>query len=440
MLAYQLRIAIKSLKRTPILSALLVAGIALGIAVSTAFVTAFTIVAGNPIPQKSDQLFHVQIDSWGPGEGDAWDDERPDEPPDQITWRDAQALLESDIPTHATAMFTGAFTVFPETKDERPFRAEVRLTRRDFFPMFDVPFQYGGPWSEEADRDAAPVVVLDDATNLKLFGGENSVGRRVRMEDREMTVVGVLAPWNPSPKFFDVTQGAYDEPEPLFAPLSLGPAMEIQTTGNTSNWKFYNAETYADFLEADVIFMQMWVQLDTPEQQRAFDELLTGYVAEQKQLGRLPRPDNHRLRPVMEWMAVEEVVPDSARTMLIVSLLFLVVCSVNLIGILLGKFLAHAPEVGVRRALGASKRSVFVQHLVECEVIALAGGLVGIVGSLGILVLVNRLLIGEGQSFSLNLPMVGVGILLALAAGLVAGVYPSWRICRVPAASYLKQQ
>jgi putative ABC transport system permease protein len=123
----------------------------------------------------------------------------------------------------------------------------------------------------------------------------------------------------------------------------------------------------------------------------------------------------------------------------VVSLLFLLVCSVNLIGILLGKFLARAPEVGVRRALGASRSSVFIQHLVECELLGLIGGALGLVLSVPVLALINRMLDNGGQ-FSLDLSMIGAGVGLSLVAGLVAGIYPAWRICRVAPAIHLKLQ
>ena len=99
---------------------------------------------------------------------------------------------------------------------------------------------------------------------------------------------------------------------------------------------------------------------------------------EQKKLGRFGRPLNNRLLDVMEWLKHQEVVPEEATGMLVISLLFLLVCAVNLIGILLGKFLARAPEVGVRRALGASRTSVFLQHIVECQLIGVIGGLFGL--------------------------------------------------------------
>jgi putative ABC transport system permease protein len=126
--------------------------------------------------------------------------------------------------------------------------------------------------------------------------------------------------------------------------------------------------------------------------------------------------------------------------MLVIAILFLAVCSVNLIGILLGKFLGRAPEVGVRRALGASKRSIFMQHLVECELIGLLGGAVGIGLSALALRLINGLFPDSAFDFALDLNMVGAGVLLSLVAGLVAGVYPAWRICRVAPATHLKLQ
>ena len=53
----------------------------------------------------------------------------------------------------------------------------ARVTYNDFFPMFDMPFEYGGPWGNDADQDAQQVTVLDQEMNEKLFGGTNSVGK-----------------------------------------------------------------------------------------------------------------------------------------------------------------------------------------------------------------------------------------------------------------------
>jgi putative ABC transport system permease protein len=439
MLVYHLRIAAKSLRRTPILSALLVAGIALGIAVSTAFVAAYHTMAKDPIPEKSGRLFYVTLDSWNPKR--PWDDDNPKDPPNQLTYRDAMALQASPVPTHKTAMFKSELTVFPEKRDQRPFRARTRVTFRDFFALFDTPFEYGGAWGPEADAGPQAVVVLDHKTNEKLFGGANSVGRRVRIEDRTFTVTGVLAPWRPKPAYYDPHNNSFQEAEEIYVPFRWAPVMEIISAGNTSGWKSWGNE-YADQLESEAIWIQYWVQLDDAKQKEAYQSWIDSYVREQKKAGRFERPLNNRLYSVPAFLDWMQVVPRSAKTMLVISLLFLVVSAVNLIGILLGKFLARSPEVGVRRALGASRRHVFLQHLLECELVALLGGVVGLIAALPLLHGIDRLnrSAEDPALFQIQLPVLAAGILLALVAGLIAGLYPAWRICRIPPAAHLKAQ
>lgn len=435
MLAYQIRLAWKSLRRNPVLSVLLVCAIGLGIAVSMTFVASYAFLSGNPIPNMSDRLFHVQVDGWNPQR--PYDDDNPAEPPDQLTYRDATNLLASTIPTRQTVNFKAELTVHPAREGIRPYREDVRLCRSDFFPMFELPFAHGGPWNRDEDA-GAQVVVLSATANQKLFGGENSVGRMLRLEDREFRVVGVLDRWRPLPKFYDTNNGPFDEPEEIYIPFGLTPQLRVFTSGNTSGWGNCGND-FEEFLQSECIWLQMWVQLDSASQRDEYFAWLGAYAGEQKKLGRFGRPVNNRLRDVMAWLRFIEVVPPEAKALLIISLLFLLVCAVNLIGILLGKFLARAPEVGVRRALGASRRWVFTQHIVECELVGLIGGLLGLALSLGGMRLIDHLF-DMPFGFTLNLPLFGIGLGLSLLAALIAGAYPAWRICRIEPALHLKTQ
>lgn len=437
MLAYQIRNALRSLKRNPMLSLLLVAGIGLGIAVSTAFITTYYLMAGDPIPHKSDRLFYVEMDSWNPER--PYDDEHPDRPPIQMTYRDAMGIMASDIPTRQSATFRAALTVQPDSDSEKPYRENVRMCFNDFFAMFEVPFRFGGPWSAAADASAEFVAVIDAETNRKLFGDENSVGRSLRIENETYTVVGVLDRWRPQVKFYDPNNFPFEKPEAIYLPFKLVEPLEIDSAGNDSNWKFYDGNEFSDYLQSESVWLQMWVELEGRQQVEEYQDFLDAYALEQKRLGRFQRPVNNLMLDVMALMNQFEVVPDEAKALLLISIMFLVVCSVNLIGILLGKFLARAPEIGVRRALGASRRSVFVQHLVECEIVGLLGGVFGIGLSLVALDLLNRLFDNQFD-FHLDLNMVLAGLFLSLVAGMIAGLYPSWRICRVAPATYLKEQ
>ena len=434
MLLYNLRLAVKSLRRTPFLSALAIGAIGLGIAVAVACTTIYYLLASDPLPGRSEQLHYVRLDSWNPAR--AWDDDRPELPPTQVTWRDAMAMLESEVPARKTASFVANLVVRPEAADQRPFNLQTRLTTADFFPMFEVPFRYGGGWNAAADRDAEQVVVLSDEANQRIFGGGNSVGKKIWMERRNFTVAGVLAPWRPPVRYFDTQGSPQGAPEDVFLPISLAPQMEVVSAGNSSGWNRVG-DTYKERLESEIVWLQFWAELRDPAQKEAFQRWVDNYTDGQKQLGRFGRPRNNLLQPMMDYLVESEAVPPAARSVMVISQLFLLVVAINLIGLLLGKFLAKAPEVAVRRALGASRRAIFAQQITECLLIGLLGGLLGLFAASGFLAGISRFL-ERSTAYQLNFPMIAAGFGLALLAGTIAGVYPAWRVCSEAPANHLK--
>jgi putative ABC transport system permease protein len=435
MVGYNLKLGWQSLRRTPVLSTLAVAAIALGIAVATTCVTIHHLLAGDPLPGRSDRLFYVRLDSWDSDR--PWDSDFPERPPNQLTYRDAlAAVVESAVPARKAAMFRAKLYLHPE--GAQPFSADTRVTGRDFFALFSVPFRYGDVWSAEAEARGEAQVVLGDELNRRLFGEGNSVGRSIKIDQRVFTVAGVLAPWRPALKFYDVNNGGERAPEELFVPFTLARPLGIVNSGNTSNWGG-GWQTVDGKYDSEAVWLQGWVELESAAQREAYQAFLDRYTDAQRAAGRFPRKNNNLLQPMRAWHEEEQAVPPSAKSLMVIALAFLGICAVNLVGLLLGKFLARAPEVGVRRALGASRSAVFIQHLVECELTALGGGLLGILMSWGVLGLVNRALAGEVK-YQLDLPMIATGFGLTLLAGLVAGLYPAWRICSVPPATHLKLQ
>jgi putative ABC transport system permease protein len=443
MLLYNLRIALLSLKRNWILSSVIVGGIALGIAVSTTFSATRHALARDPIPRKSGVLYYVRMDSWDPQRPYPGDD--PGRPPTQITYRDMVEIMKSDIPVRQSGMFKANLYVFPDPKIGRPAKTLVRMCFSDFFPMFDVPFKYGTGWDRKADEGPEPVVVLSEEENDLLFGGQNSVGRTVRIEDRDFRVVGVLDHWRPAVKFYDITQAAVQIVEPVYMPFNFLRPMKLRTAGNSDGWGPSPAQSGLEgVLVGESCWIQMWVELPTKEKRQAYADFLAAYVREQKKARRFPRPLNNRLTTVTDWMREQKVVPQQVTAMMVVSLLFLAVCALNLMGLLLGKFLARAPEIGVRRALGARRLDIFVQHVVECELVGVVGGAIGMTLSLGGLAALNNFMkttfVARGDLFRLDAPMALLALGLSLLAGLIAGAYPAWRVCRIAPAIHLKVQ
>ena len=437
MFFYYLRLALISIRKNVVLSLLMVAAIALGIGACMTIVTVNYIMASDPIPRKSDELYFVQLDSWSPNQPF---DERGD-PPDQLTYLDAMALMQARRAHRQTANTGTVLVIEPEGADIKPFMASGRASFADFFPMFDVPFQFGGGWDASADAASEQVVVLSREVNDRVFGGEDSVGRNLRMGGHIFRVVGVMDTWNPMPRFYDVGSGPFDPVEDVFIPFHLVTDLELQRSGNTNCWKPTGGDGLEAFLNSECIWIQFWAELRNDTEKRDYLTYLDNYVTQQQALGRLPRPLNNRVSDVMEWMENQQVVQAEARMMLVVAIMFLVVCLLNTIGLLLSKFLGKAGEIGVRRALGASKRTLFVQHLVEAGLIGVAGGAIGLVfawlGLRGIEALFGDIV---SQMVHLDGVMVTAAVVLAVISSLAAGLYPTWRACNIEPAAQLKSQ
>jgi putative ABC transport system permease protein len=442
MFAYYLRLALASFRRNPGLTALMVFAIALGISVCMITLTSYRAAARNPAGERSDILFSASIDNWDP--------ENPYESydkslaPTMLTYRDARALYASNIPDRKAIMFKAGGILSRADKGMEPEYISARMTTADFFPMFDVPFLYGSSWDGKADTGPEPVVVLSKETNQKAFGGVNSVGKTLRWHDREFRVIGVLDTFEPLPKYFDVSNGSFTDMEGAYIPFAWGPVLELGSDGNTNCWKTELIDSYQAFLNSECIWFHGWFELRSAEKQRQFREFLDNYVTEQKKFGRFPRPLNNYLYDVDGWLKRNKVVEDDNKALLIMAFAFLAVCLVNTVGLLLAKFLNAAPISGVRRALGASRRDIFLQHLTESGVVSLAGGIMGgLLGLLGIWAL--RAYYGRFvEDAPKYLPLDGMNffivVAIAVLAGLLAGLYPAWRIGRAAPASYLKVQ
>jgi len=437
MLLHYIDLSWRSLKRTPLVSFLMILAIAVGIGITMTSLSVYHMMSMDPIPQKSSQLFAVQLNTTD--DGTNWWTE--DDVPMQLTYKDAMALHSAESPARKTASMRSGFTVHLNNQDLKPFLSEARLIGRDFFPMFDRDFVYGSTWTLEQEKSSSPVVVINEELNERLFGGLNSVGKQVYLDDTTFTVVGVMKQWNSHTKYYDLNNGAFDSPEPMFIPITLVAPMQIASWGNNNGWKHEAISTFEGQLQSEIFWLQFWVELDSPAQVKDYRNYLQAYLEEQGKLGRYSRAvPEFNLQNVNEWMEYNNVVSTDNKVLLGLSFLFLAVCLANILGLLLGKFLRRAPEIGVRRALGASKRQIFLQHLVEVSLLGFLGGVLGIaIAQLGLWGV--RSTSNEYNALAtMDISMLLAAPTIAISACIIAGLYPAWLVCRTQPAIYLKTQ
>lgn len=432
--SYYLRLALKSIRQTPILSSLSIATIALGIAACAITMTLLYLMSADPIPQKSTTLYRVQLDNWDPNEAAI----PPNLPPEEVTWLDANAIVNAKQAYRQTASAITWGMVTPEDKSAIPFLGIMRVTHGDFFSMFNSPFLYGSSWDEEADSGDQFVTVLSKATNDKAFGGINSVGKTLPMLGRSFTVVGVLDNWHPSPKYYDMVYGAFSDPEDIYLPFRLKETLELPHGGVTSCWKVPRGDEYSAFLLSECTNFQLWVELRNNEEKNAFEAYLASYVEQQKTFGRFSRPLNNKLSNVSQWLTYKKVVSTDIKVMFWLSALFLLVCLLNAASLISAKLSTKTFEIGLRKALGANHRAVMSQYLLETACLGLVGGLLGLLlASLG-LQGVKQLYAGYGQLVELDMTLISSVMCLAILSSIGAGFIPIFNACRPMPAIQLK--
>ncbi len=433
MFGYYFNLAWRSLRRHWIMTGLMVLALGLGIGASMTMMTVLHVMSGDPLPGRSAHLYRpflnplplsykIDPESIGHGANAA------------LTWPDAKALLDARKGVRQAAMARGYLTTHPARSGVQSESVGGSFTTRDFFAMFGVPFVDGGPWSTQADADGAPVVVLTQKFARKLFGSAHATGKVVHLGKHDFQVVGVIGSWQPEPLFYAIS-ASFDDADKFFLPLSTAIHMGMDTNW-TSSWGDPGKEPLTSPTSS---WLNFWVQLDTPRQVAAYRRFLVNYSAQQKALGRYQRPpEDARLYGLMAWLQRQGMVPNDVILQTWLALGFLFVCMVNIVALLLAKFLRRSGAISVRRALGARRRDIFVQFGVESALIGLTGGLLGIgIAELG-LWSVRQRPDDYAHLAQMDSSMLVATVLLAIAVSILAGLLPAWRACRIAPAMQLK--
>ncbi|WP_158885805.1 ABC transporter permease [Rhodanobacter sp. L36] len=432
MFAYYLDLALRSLKRNKVLTTLMILALALGIGATITTLTVLRLLSGDPLPQKSAQLFYPQIDP-NPKDGYVAGETKP---APTMTYPDAMNLLHARRATRQAAIVLSQAKVMPLQANSHPFFSDTVMTTADFFAMFDAPFQFGGGWNANDDEGAAQEVVIASFLNDKLFGGTNSVGKVIRINDHDFRITGVLKPWAPQPRFYSQDLGgrSYGDGDAVFLPLKSGRAIKM----GPGDIECYAAVSDMDHLEAaPCMWVGVWVELGDAASIASFKEYLANYAKQQVSLSRFQRSETSLL-DLMGWLRDQQVVPDDVRLQAGLAFGFLLICVVNTVGLLLAKCLRRSREIGVRRALGATRSAIFAQFMVEAAIVGMAGGVLGLVfAELGLLGIRHQP--AEYASLAhLDLAMFLFTFVVALVASLIAGILPAWRACVLAPAPQLK--
>lgn len=433
MLGYNAELALRGLRRSPKSTLLAVLTVALGLAATMTTLTLLHMLSADPLPGRSEHLYL------------AWVDTVQAKPADysslngvtvanfrRIKMPDAQALVQAHRAVRQAALAGMDVDVSRDDGAQRQNGQSLLATTSEFMPMFGVALRYGRSWTAAEDDARAPVAVIDVDLAEKLFGTGNAVGRSIRLDQAIFRVIGVSDRFAPQPHFYGLDRWAFSgsDRENVFVPYTAALDATLHPSGS-DGCDEGTAHGLFSVDPAHCAWLALWVQLDTPGQVASYRDYLAGYAAQQKQLTGSARPAGSDLLSVSQWMTRQNVVPDSVRLNVWLAGSFLLLCMVNVAGLLAAKFLRRGGEIGIRRALGAPRRAVFTQHVLEATVVSLLGAVLALpLTELGLWIL--RI---QAQGFTdlarLDPVMFGGLFALAMAVGVLVGVLPAWRASTV---------
>jgi putative ABC transport system permease protein len=120
--------------------------------------------------------------------------------------------------------------------------------------------------------------------------------------------------------------------------------------------------------------------------------------------------------------------------------LFMLLPTLNLVNINITRIMERSSEIGVRKAFGASSKTLVYQFIVENIILTLLGGLIGLILSIIAIYIINSANLIANLDLSVNFTVLFIGLLVCLFFGLLSGVYPAWRMSKLNVVTALKAQ
>jgi len=405
------RFAVRRLRNRPAFSVSAIAVAALGIGATTAVFSAVDAAMLRPLPFLRPAELVTLTSVILPFDEEEGERER------MVTIRDVAAM--PNLFSSVAAFAAGGLNL---EDPDRPRRLAVGVVTANFFSTLGVAPQQGRSFAPEEGRPKGPrAVILSDALWRTQFGAANIIGKTIKLSGNRYMVVGIMPPPFRFPNESD-----------LWIPLTVPTTQE--TFAPFRGWLPSRViARVAPGVSIDAASRRLitrWEQALGPVEPGkrtsvhfAFDDIKASGAA-------VPLQKN--------------IVGDRQKGLKLLmgaTLLLLLTAAANVANLLLSDGAARQREVALREVLGASRGRVARQLLVESALLALVGAAVGLAVAPGALGLLRAMMpedLAGTASVHVDLRVLAFAVVLAVATGILFGLWPALSTSRIDAAQTIK--
>jgi putative ABC transport system permease protein len=298
---------------------------------------------------------------------------------------------------------------------------DLKYTDANFWEILEFNFLEGKAFNQQNLKNADKVAVITDYTRDQYFGSNvSAVGKYIVVDGVQYQVSGVVE---------DVPISRFNSYAHVWVPVSTANINKGDTSLFGEYMGIILAKTPADIPQIQAEYQHVVKQIKVPDPQNY--DTFSSYA-----------------EGILEGVFVRQLFGDRntgnsgmGKFIAVVSLivfLFMLMPTINLVNINVSRILERSSEIGVRKAFGASSRTLIGQFLVENIFLTLLGGILGFVLSALVLQLISSSGIIPYAQLTLNWRIFGIGVGLSLVFGLLSGVIPAYRMSKLQAVQALK--
>jgi len=401
MLANALLLALRELRRNVMRSFLTMLGIIIGVAAVITLVTLGSGATRQVTEQIASLGSNLMMITPGKRMGPGQSQSAP-----SFKLADVEAI-QSEIPSFKAVAPMSSSSTTAIVGNEN-WSTTINGTSEQYFPLGNRRFKEGRAFTASESRVGTAVCVIGETVRQKLFGSQNPIGNRIRLNKLSCEVIGLLEAKGQS------TMGT-DQDDLVIVPVRT---FQRRIAGND-----------------DVSMIQVSVK----------DGISTDRV--KQQIIRLLRTRRHLSANqddnfnVMDMKEIASMLSGTTRMLTgllaAVAAVSLLVGGIGIMNIMLVSVTERTREIGTRLAIGALEREVLLQFLVEAVVLSSFGGLIGILLALGGSVALAGVM---KVPFVFNAPIVAIAFLFSAGVGVVFGYFPARKAARLDPIDALRHE